>query len=394
VVPNAVRRLLDEPRPGKIPPRKWWDYAIVGLLLVMVAVEAAVARVVDDEHIVHWPPVTLSVAAVVSVAVLFRRQHPFESAMVAFAAHAVLDLVLWLARDTTSAAAAAVTAGPILIYALWRWAPGHQVAIASVGIFPYLILSDLATNPGNGVLVAVGTLVPWSLFAALGIAVRYRARLHERELESTRTGERHQLARELHDSVAHHMSAIAIQAQAGRAVAAQNPDAALEVLATIEEQASQSLTEMRRMVGALRSTDADGDAELAPGRTLNDIVELANTGRSHPRVEVELDGDLAELGPSVEASLFRLAQEAITNARRHARHATRIRVHICGAAESVRLTVSDDGDRASAPSPQSAGYGLVGMAERIEILGGEFSAAPGSTRGWVVDAVLPRVANP
>ena len=207
-----------------------------------------------------------------------------------------------------------------------------------------------------------------------------------REIDQVKLRERQQLARELHDTVAHHVSAIAIQAQAGRTVAAARPDAAVRALEVIEEEASRTLAEMRTMVGVLRDGD---EPDRAPQRGVADIERLARDAAHGPRVDVELSGELDALRPSVEAAMYRLAQEAITNATQHARHATRIDVHVAGEEDCVRLTVCDDGDAGSADRSQS-GYGLVGMAERAALLGGTLEAGPGPGKGWTVNAVLPR----
>jgi signal transduction histidine kinase len=105
-------------------------------------------------------------------------------------------------------------------------------------------------------------------------------------------------------------------------------------------------------------------------------------------VDVELSGDLAGLPPAVDAAVFRLAQEAVTNARRHAQHAGVVRVRVRGDADEVRLTVDDDGHGTGAPGP--GGFGLVGMAERAKVLGGTMHAGPRDGGGWSVAAVLPR----
>jgi signal transduction histidine kinase len=196
--------------------------------------------------------------------------------------------------------------------------------------------------------------------------------------------EREQLARELHDTVAHHVSAIAIQAQAGQAVAASRPAAALEALAIIEREASRTLTEMRTMVGALRAGD---EAALAPQPVSSDIDRLA-VSTTLP-VIVERSGDLADLNPLVDRALFRLAQESITNATRHARHATSVTVRLQGESDRVLLSVTDDGD-ARAFEPLHHGFGLVGMTERANLLGGTLHAGPDPRRGWSDHAVLPK----
>ena len=106
-----------------------------------------------------------------------------------------------------------------------------------------------------------------------------------------------------------------------------------------------------------------------------------------PWVDVQLSGDLADPSPSLEAALYRIAQEAVTNAVRHARHATRVIIHVADEGADVRLTVRDDGE-ASSPGHPPPGYGLVGMTERATLLGGTLWAGPGPGRGWTVDAVL------
>ena len=222
--------------------------------------------------------------------------------------------------------------------------------------------------------------------AALGASVRFRTTYRLREMDQVKLREREQLARELHDIVAHHVSAIVIRAQAGRVVAASHPDAAVAALEVIEEEASRTLAEMRLMVGALRQAE---EPDLAPQRGVADIERLARGAGDSPPVAVHLSGDLDDLRPSVGAALYRLAQESITNAVRHARHATRIDVRVVGDEQCVRLTVSDDGDAGSLGASPSS-YGIAGMTERAKLLGGALEAGPSLDRGWTVDAVLPR----
>ncbi len=113
-----------------------------------------------------------------------------------------------------------------------------------------------------------------------------------------------------------------------------------------------------------------------------------------PRVEIELEGNLLNLKPSVDTTVYRLAQEAVTNAVRHARNASKVLVRIVGDDDAVKLTVRDDGVHNPLPI-RSAGFGLVGMAERARLLGGTLDAGPNEEgRGWVVTAVLPRAGGP
>jgi signal transduction histidine kinase len=141
------------------------------------------------------------------------------------------------------------------------------------------------------------------------------------------------------------------------------------------------------MVGVLRD---DGTAALAPQPGVGDLERLARSVGDGPRVEVEVSGDLDDLGPAVGAAIYRIAQESITNAVRHARQATRIDVRLTSYDDSVRLTVRDNGE---ATSRNPGGYGLVGMTERATLLGGTLAAGPDPDRGWSVDVVLPRSAG-
>ena len=129
----------------------------------------------------------------------------------------------------------------------------------------------------------------------MGAAVRYRARVRVRDLDEAKAREREQLARELHDTVAHHVSGIAIQAQAGRAVAATHPERAMEALATIEDAATRTLTELRTIVGVLR---ADQHVDLAPQPGVAALEHLATAGGTRPKVEVRLSGELGDLSPA------------------------------------------------------------------------------------------------
>jgi signal transduction histidine kinase len=199
--------------------------------------------------------------------------------------------------------------------------------------------------------------------------------------------EREELARELHDTVAHHVSAIAIRAQAGKTLAASNPDAPLEALEVIEAEASKTLAEMRSIVAVLRQ---GAEPDLAPQPGVRDIDELARDAVDGPAVAVEGTGDLGDVAPSVGSALYRIAQESITNAVRHSRNATQVTVTVTDLGDEAQMTVHDDGDMTlHTPRPQD-GFGLTGMRERAKLLGGWCTAGPAPDGGWTVTAVLPK----
>lgn len=272
----------------------------------------------------------------------------------------------------------------LLPYSLLRWGSGREALLGlafMTAAYGTGVLNGELRHASNAIGAAVVLLFP----AALGASVRFRANALDRAVEHARLREREQLARELHDTVAHHVTAIAIQAQAGRAVIANRPEAAAQALAAIEGEAKSTLAEMRDIVGVLRNGET---ADLAPQPRIADLEHLARNGHEKMRVEVELVGNLDGLRPSVETAIYRLAQESITNALRHARGASTVHVRVAGDAVLVRLTVQDDGEIQA--SRRGAGFGLVGMAERAALLGGTFEAGPGATGGWNVQATLRR----
>ncbi|GAA4394012.1 histidine kinase [Ornithinibacter aureus] len=374
---DALRSLWVEPRPANPPETGAGDWALVAAF-VGWALNEAVLR--DGMA----PVPLLLIATLAAVAPLpWRRSHPLPAVLVAFGTLIVVDLVR-MATGTQGVLPSSVSATLVLTYALFRWGSGRDAVRGLLVILTWLAITFVAD-----VTTLTDTITGYAFFffaAALGAAVRYRARIRVRDIEEAKAREREQLARELHDVVAHHVSGIAIQAQAGRAIAASNPGRAVEALATIEDAATQTLTELRAIVGVLR--DAQHTA-FTPQPGMADIEQLATTGPVQPLVEVTLTGELQDLSPSVEAAIYRLAQESVTNARRHARHATRVCVRVAGEADRVLLTVDDDGSTGS-PHRSPDGYGLVGMRERATLLGGTFAAGPTADRGWRVEANLPR----
>ena len=370
---NAVRSLWAEPRVPDPPTRVWRDWALVAVLVPL-----AVLEVILREDLV-WRPVALVLGAAPVFTLLWRRTHPLVVVAVAFGAQTLAD-VAWPFGADESAVLFTTAYVLLLPYSLFRWGSGRDSAIGLAMILVGLFISDT----GLDLVFAIGFFL---FSAALGAAVRYQASSRLREMDQVKLREREQLARELHDTVAHHVSAIAIRAQAGRTLAAADRNAAVDALEVIEEEASRTLAEMRTMVGALRQGE---EPDLAPQRGVADIERLALSAGDRPRVDVELSGDLDDLPSSVEAGIYRLAQESITNAVRHARHATRVKVSVVGDDRSVRLTVSDDGDAGSLSASASSGYGIAGMTERAKLLGGTLEAGPSRNRGWTVDAVLPR----
>lgn len=322
-------------------------------------------------------PLATVVALLVIPVLLWRRTHPLLTTAIGFGGAMVLTVPTVV--DGVDVGLNSMVAIVLLPYSLYRWASGPE-ALIGTAIVAVPAGLGLAATESVGDLIGGATFLIASF--ALGAAMRYRAVARQREVQQVRTLERGELARELHDTVAHHVSAIAIQAQAGRAVAATDPAAAIEALAVIEAEASRTLYEMRTMVRVLR----DGEAvDYAPQRGISDLDELTRMGQL---VQLRRTGDLEGLSQPVQVAVYRLCQESVTNAIRHALNATRVSVEVAGDSDVVRLRVHDDGE-AARPST-TVGYGLLGMAERAKLLGGSCQAGPDPAGGWTVEATLPR----
>ncbi|MEV7969538.1 sensor histidine kinase [Sphaerisporangium sp. NPDC088356] len=373
-----LRSVWDEPRAPNPPPRVWRDWALVGVL-VPVAVLEGVLR--PD---LPWRAVSVIITAGLVFTLLWRRTRPLLMVAIAFGTCAFSPLLMGGDPLETNTLVFLL----LLSYALCRWGSGREVVIGLTIILAKVGHSMISDYPGLPDVIGGWAVVSASI--ALGVAFRYWARARARELDRVKLLERVQLARDLHDTVAHHVSAMAIRAQAGLATSASQPDAAADALRVIEAEASRALAEMGSMVRVLRQNQP---ADLEPGRRVTDLRQLASRGRSGPSVDVEISGDLDGLPPSVEAAIYRLAQESVTNARRHARHATRIEIRVAADDTSVHLRVSDDGDTSATRPYGSPGYGLIGMIERADLLGGTCEAGPNPDRGWTVTAVLPRTGS-
>jgi signal transduction histidine kinase len=331
-----------------------------------------------------WRFVSVAVAAGLAPTLLWRRTRPLLMVVICFIAAGLAALLI----GDPPAEMYTMAYQLILPYALFRWGSGREAAI---GLAIMIASASLSAITGRTVGPdVIGAFTVLSATVALGGAFRYRARARARELDQAKLLEREQLARDLHDTVAHHVSAMAVRAQAGLATAESRPDAATEALRVIEAEAARALDEMHALVRVMRRDRPDEPVDLAPGRRIADIERLAGRSRSGPSVDVEVSGDLDGLPPSVEAAVYRLAQESVTNALRHAHHATRIEVRVTADDTSVRLLVSDDGDGGLIRPAASPGYGIVGMIERAHLLRGTCTAGPGPDRGWTVTAVLPR----
>jgi len=274
--------------------------------------------------------------------------------------------------------------------------------------------ADGNSHHGNGmihswtdVLTSVIFSTPFLLCWVLGRLTRIRrayyvqledraARL-ERERDAQAkiavAAERARIARELHDVVAHNVSVMIVQADGASFVMDSSPEQAKQALATIAGTGRQALEEMRRLLGLLRS--ADSGSEYVPQPGVEQLPELLDQVRNAGLpVAFEVEGEPRELPRGVELTAYRIVQEALTNARKHGGPQTAARVRIRFDDRGVGVLIEDDGRGASAQLARDGGedgfgHGLIGMRERVGMVGGTLDAGPGANGGFRIDAKLP-----
>jgi signal transduction histidine kinase len=252
--------------------------------------------------------------------------------------------------------------------------------------------------PGNiAAAIVAAALGPAAACAGAALRSRIEARqraaateaIAETLLENTARGERARISRELHDVVAHHVSMIAVQAETARVATPGMPAAGAQLLSAIGDTARTALTEMRRLLGVLREDSGAAPADRQPQPGLAQLNDLLDEAREVSGIGARLivRGWLTSLDPGVELAAYRIVQEALTNARRHAPGAA-VDVELQFDDDALRLRIRDDGP-GPLPGQLHSGHGLLGMRERAAAVGGELStgAAPGG--GFLVQATLP-----
>ncbi|MEU0809154.1 sensor histidine kinase [Streptomyces sp. NPDC005970] len=212
-------------------------------------------------------------------------------------------------------------------------------------------------------------------------------------LEHAARGERARIARELHDVVAHHISTLSVQAETARLTTPGLPPLGAERLLAIGDTARQALTEMRRLLGVLRDDASSGPPTRRPQPGLDQLLTLVDEARDTAGggVRLVVRGRIAPLEPGLELTAYRIVQEALTNARRHAPGAP-VDVELHYAEGALRVTVRDIGPVTGPMSPGPAsggGHGLLGMRERVAMAGGTLCTGHGPAGGFVVAAELP-----
>jgi signal transduction histidine kinase len=369
-------------------PRARVDWLVALGLGVAAQLEVWIWWVEDEQG----PKPRAAVALLVmSAALPWRRQAPLESLAVIGAVYAAWSLI--------DAPAGSLVPFVILLAAVFtaaqherprRAAIGGAIGLAAIWLEIAVTDNDFANYAFTGVFVAGAWLAGRGFRSREEHAGNLEERAARLELEQEANAraavaeERTRIARELHDVVAHNVSVIVIQSQAAQQSTQRDSEAG-RALRSIEATGQEALTEMRRLLGLLRREDEE--LALAPQPSLRHLDRLADSVRDAGLpVEVEVQGDPVPLPPGVDLSAYRIVQEALTNALKHAGPA-RARVLVRYGSREIELEISDDGTGGAAPN--GGGHGLIGMRERVNVYGGEVESGARPDGGYAIRVRLP-----
>ena len=354
-----------------------------GLAAVLTVLAQAEVWLGHGDH----RPVAAGVAFVSTASIAFRRRYPTLVGIVVPLLYA-FELGYWGDPQVIFASIGYFCA----LYALAVWTSPRGFAFGIASLVAGFVIASFGPkgSVGNMVVFSVVTLVVLVLVRrVLGDRER-RAQLAERERDVAAreavVEERARIARELHDAIAHNVSMMVVQAGAERRVLDEKSASTGEVLETIERIGRGALTEMRRLVGMLRSEDGE---PLAPQPGLDDLPKLVEqVSDAGLPVRLHVEGERRDLPVGIELSAYRIVQEALTNALKHAGDA-RASVLVRYGTDSLELEIVDDGSGDTQSSVSRGGHGLVGMRERVALYGGRLDAGRSQSGGFAVRVLLP-----
>lgn len=356
----------------------------VGLgLAFAVALAVPVANLVGEGRDWVWQ---VGVGLVVCGAALLRHRHRACAAVVGLAVCAVAGLVARLADLPREPGLAATLGLLVLVGSAVRVLPPRTAAGVAGGVVVLPVGWLTTSSSAASATQLEAGIIGWCAALGIGLWLRFLDERHHTATETVRRDERLALARELHDLVAHHITGVVLQAQAARIVARTQPDALADTLAGIETAGTDALAAMRRVVALLRDTDDGASTTAGPEQ----LAELVRRFDGHgPTVRVTLPAEDVPMPPEVTTTVYRIVQESLTNIARHAPHARCATVDVTRDRHGVTVEVTDDAPTGTHGHPHRGGFGLVGMRERVEALGGTLRAGPRPDAGWSVHATLP-----
>ena len=376
--------------------REYWFDVLIVAGAIAGAIEIAVGRNSPDAPDL---PLALSMAleAGLTLILLARRRFPFAAPAGMLVAGTALSFVDGRLIPYSFAGFIGAIAAAFLLGSL---ADRRQAFIGLAITFAALVVivgNDPERSAGDFIFIPLVFGIAWLTGYGLtrrleqAHAAEGRARRLELEREAEATAavaeERARIARELHDVVGHAVSVMTVQASGVRRLLNPDQDREREALMIVEQTGREALAEMRRLVGVLRRPEEA--PALAPQPSLQHLDRLVEQAREAGLpVEVQIEGDAKELPAGLDLTAYRLVQEALTNAVKHAQ-ATRAEVLVRYEDGAVELEVVDNGRGASDGSSESGGHGLVGMRERVTVYGGELEAGPRPEGGFALRARLP-----
>ena len=372
----------------------------VGIVVVTGALTAIAVwhggEVGDRIHGPIWLRAVFPV--LLNLPLLWRRTRPLESWVAIMAAVGLQALISGSSPEGLEMIAPWVIGSySVAAYSTRRNAViGFAIGIAGYGIYASQdanIRTGRASELWAGAFFGLAFVAAWlvGLFVHTRrneTAAHARAAAIEHEARNAVADERARMARELHDIVSHKLSVVVVQAAGARAQRDRAADDVADTLEKIEQSGRDALVEMRRLLGVLRSDDAE--PSLAPQPGIGDLPDLVETVRvAGLPVTLDVAPDCDGIPPAAGLSAYRIVQEALTNTLKHA-HATAATVSLRREGEALSVVIVDDGAGGSDESAGSAGgYGLVGMSERVKLLGGELRAGPFAAGGFGVHVTLP-----
>ncbi|QCR18289.1 sensor histidine kinase [Agrococcus sp. SGAir0287] len=380
--------------------------AVLGLISAVIGVLSSLAQyMVFHEDLPAWTFVLTSFALAAPLAV--RRVWPWATAIVAPALYVAFGQLGILELTVTQVILF------LAFYTVGAWDPNRRralwvrlvVVVGMAGWLGWAFVTLLADEPATTAILSTMAIQVFINVAYFGGAWVFGDRAYTRALEQEELEDAHaeivaqrdqlaeqavslervRIARELHDVVAHHVSAMGVQAGAARRTLRSDADRAERALRSVEQSARDAIAELRTMVVALRS-DGDGDG---PMPTLADVDALLATAQDAGQiVDYQVVGEPTPISPMSELTLVRVLQESLTNARKHAGPTAHVDARLRYRGDVVEVEVSDDGHGAPARA-LGTGMGLTGMRERVAAVGGTLELGPRPTGGWLVRATLP-----
>jgi signal transduction histidine kinase len=389
--PTALDQLLDRTQRAAPQLSRASDIAVVGTTCALTFVDGLVWA---TDPVVDTGRLSTSLAflvpflgALATVAVTLRRRHLRAALAVLAAASVALSVASWVIGTSLPPSLAALFALALLTTIALRREPGRTAVVLTAVAGLAVAAEALRPMVASAGYLLVACEIAFAAAVGVGIYLRWTDWRRMAAAQAARADERVEIAREVHDMVGHHVTAMVVQAQAAQHVAGRQPGAAAAALGRIEATGNEALASMHQLVGGLRT-----DVSTAPTGTWDDVDRLIDDARAHGQpVRASIDSEAPRVAPALAPSVHRLISESLTNIRRHARRVTRVDIIVAVAPESLLVTVSDDGDETGATV--NGGFGIVGMQERAVALGGTLTAGPAPTGGWTVYAELPIERN-